>query len=150
VARLFDRSQWDDRQRLFTIIGKLFSAACLVLIVFTPLKVGSTVFVVGTVVCVLGLAGLVSAMIDFARTPLDQAVTRGLYKVSRHPQIVSLFVVFVGICLAIGSWLALTVLVLSKVFQHLGIVAEEAACLAQYGEPYRAYLERVPRYFLFF
>jgi protein-S-isoprenylcysteine O-methyltransferase Ste14 len=40
-------------------------------------------------------------------------------------------------------------LVISRLFQHLGILAEEEACLAQYGESYRAYVERVPRYFLF-
>jgi protein-S-isoprenylcysteine O-methyltransferase Ste14 len=33
--------------------------------------------------------------------------------------------------------------------QHLGILAEEEVCLRRYGEPYRAYMERVPRYFLF-
>jgi protein-S-isoprenylcysteine O-methyltransferase Ste14 len=30
------------------------------------------------------------------------------------------------------------------------IVAEEKACLQQYGESYRSYMQRVPRYLLFF
>jgi protein-S-isoprenylcysteine O-methyltransferase Ste14 len=29
-------------------------------------------------------------------------------------------------------------------------VAEEEVCLQSYGEAYRAYMKRVPRYFLFF
>ena len=53
-------------------------------------------------------------------------------------------------CLAIGSWLALSALLMSRVLQHFGILAEEEACLAQYGESYRAYMRAVPRYFLFF
>jgi protein-S-isoprenylcysteine O-methyltransferase Ste14 len=32
----------------------------------------------------------------------------------------------------------------------LGILAEERVCLAQYGETYRKYMERVPRYLLLF
>ena len=89
-------------------------------------------------------------MLNFKDTPLDQPVTKGVYKISRHPQIAALFVIFLGICVAIGSWLALFMLVMSRLLQHLGILAEEEVCLRRYGESYRAYMERVPRYFLFF
>jgi protein-S-isoprenylcysteine O-methyltransferase Ste14 len=63
---------------------------------------------------------------------------------------VALFVIFLGMSVAIGSWLAILMLVISKQFQHPGIRAEEEACLAQYGASYRAYMERVPRYLVFF
>ena len=150
VTRLLDRSGWNRKQAVFTVIGKLFSLVCLILIVFTQLKVGSGVFIVGAVLYALGLVGLVVAIFDFRNTPLGQPVTRGLYTVSRHPQIVMLFVMFLGMCLAIGSWLALLALLMSKVLQHFGILAEEESCLAQYGESYRAYMKGVARYFLFF
>lgn len=149
-ARLFDRSGWSRKQAGFTVVGKLFSLVCLVLIVFTPLKIDSSVFIVGLVLYLLGLVGLVMAIMSFRNTPIGQPVTRGPYTVSRHPQIVMLFVAFLGICLLIGSWLAVLALVMSKVFQHYGILAEEEVCLAQYSEPYRDYMKRVPRYFLFF
>jgi protein-S-isoprenylcysteine O-methyltransferase Ste14 len=148
--RLFDRSTWSKRQATFTAVGKAFSLVCIVLVVLTPLKIGSAAFVVGAVLYLLGLAGLVTAILNFWHTPPDQPVTRGLYRISRHPQIVALFVSFLGICVAVGSWLAILMLVISKLFQHLGILAEEEACLAQYGESYRAYTERVPRYFVLF
>lgn len=77
-------------------------------------------------------------------------MTKGVYRISRHPQIVSLFFIFLGICLAIGSWAALLMLVMSRLLQHLGILAEEEICLQRYGESYRAFMERTPRYFLFF
>jgi protein-S-isoprenylcysteine O-methyltransferase Ste14 len=99
---------------------------------------------------IAGLVGLAVAMVNFKDTPLDQPVTKGVYKISRHPQIVSLSVLFLGISLAIGSWAALLTLLLSRFFQHFGILAEEEVCLRRYGEPYRAYLTRIPRYFLFF
>ena len=150
VSRLFDRSGWNAKQRVFTIIGKLFSLACLILIILTPLKINSSAFIVGLILYAIGLAGLVVAMLNFKDTPLNQPVTKGVYKISRHPQIVALFVIILGICVAIGSWAALFMLMVSKLLQHFGIIAEEEVCLRRYGESYRAYMEQVPRYFLFF
>ena len=150
VSRLFDRSGWSEKQRVFTILGKVFSLACLIFIILTPLKINSNVFIVGLILYAIGLAGLVVAMLNFKDTPLNQPVTKGVYKISRHPQIVALFVIFLGICVAIGSWAALFTLMVSKLLQHFGILAEEEVCLRRYGESYRAYMERVPRYFLFF
>jgi protein-S-isoprenylcysteine O-methyltransferase Ste14 len=149
VARLFDRSGWSGKQRVFTVMGKMSSLACLILIILTPLQTNSSAFLAGLIAYGIGLAGLVVAMLDFRDTPLDQPATKGLYKISRHPQIVALFVVFLGICVAIGSWAALFTLVMSKLLQHLGILAEEEACLRRYGEPYRVYMKQVPRYLLF-
>ncbi len=73
-------------------------------------------------------------------------VGHSVIQLSRHPQIVALLLIFLGICLAIGSGVALLVSILSKLFQHFSILAEEEVCLGQYGEPYRAYMSRVPRY----
>jgi len=150
VSRLFDRSGWSEKQRIFTILGKVFSLACLILIFLTPLKISSRTFVIGSILYGIGLAGLVVAMLNFKDTPLGQPVMKGVYKISRHPQIVALTVIFLGICLAIGSWIALFTLVISRLFQHFGILAEEKVCLKRYGESYHTYKERVSRYFLLF
>jgi protein-S-isoprenylcysteine O-methyltransferase Ste14 len=40
--------------------------------------------------------------------------------------------------------------VLGLAFAHFRILAEEGTCLRQYGDSYRVYMERVPRYFLLF
>ena len=150
VARLFDRSGWTQRQVVFTVTGKLCALVCLVLLTLTPLKLGSTVFIVGMIVVALGWLGLVKALFDFKNTPLDEPVARGIYTVSRHPQIVMSSVMLLGGCIAIGSWSAVLVLLAARVFSHFGILAEEEVCLEQYGESYRAYMDRVPRYFVWF
>jgi protein-S-isoprenylcysteine O-methyltransferase Ste14 len=150
VARLFDRSGWSQKQATFTVIGKLFALVCIILFFFTPLKIGSFFFYLGICLVVLGLVGLVKALFDFKNTPLDLPVTQGLYKVSRHPQVFMASVVLLGICFAIGSWPAFIAFVGARVCEHSGILAEEQVCLKQYGEPYRVYMEQVPRYFVFF
>ena len=150
VGRLYDRSGWSRRQRVLILIGKLIALVWFPLVIFTPLKIGSPVFVLGIVIFALGLAGFVVALFNFRNTPLNQPVTRGLYRVSRNPQQFTLLVSATGISIAIGSWLALMMLLLGLVFTHLKILAEEGSCLRQYGDSYRAYMERVPRYLLFF
>jgi len=149
VGRLYDRSGWSREQKVITLVGKSMALVWFPLIIFTPLKIGTPVCVFGMVLFALGLVGFVVALFNFRNTPLDQPVTKGLYRVSRHPQQFTLLVAGVGISIAIGSWLALLMLLLGLVFTHLKILTEEGACLRQYGDSYRAYMERVPRYFLF-
>ena len=150
VKRLFDRSGWSKRQVTFTMIGKLLALGCLVILFFTPLKIQSILFPLGMLVVLLGLFGMLIALFNFKNTPQDEPVSRGLYKISRHPQIVMPSLVILGACVAIGSWSALLLLFLARLFSHFSILAEEEICLKHYGEAYRDYLQQVPRYFLFF
>jgi protein-S-isoprenylcysteine O-methyltransferase Ste14 len=150
VHRLWDRSGWSPQQRAATLAGKLSALACLVLLALTPLKIGRLVFWIGSLLVVFGLVGLVRALLDFRNTPPGVPVRRGLYRISRHPQIVMASLVLLGACIAVGSWLAVGFWAVARLLEHLGIVAEEEICLRQYGEAYAAYLKQAPRYFLFF
>ena len=150
VRRLYDRSGWSRRQRVLILIGKLIALVWFPLVIFTPLKIGTPVFVLGTVTFALSLVGFVIALLNYRNTPLDRPVTKGLYRISRHPQASMLLVAFGGISIAIGSGLAVCLIAISLVFHHLRVLAEEESCLRQYGDSYRAYMKRMPRYFLFF
>lgn len=150
VSRLYnyDRSSWSKTQRAFYIIGKLLALVCLVLIIFTPLKIRANIFISGIILFAFGLAGFIIALFNFKNTLLDQPVTRGLYRISRHPQVLMLFIMSIGICIAIGSWLVLFIMIVSSLFLHFRDLAEEKACLERYGDAYRNYIKLVPRYFL--
>jgi protein-S-isoprenylcysteine O-methyltransferase Ste14 len=150
VARLYDKSGRTRRQKIVIYIGSLLAFIYFALIIFTPLKIGSNVFIPGIILFALGLAGFVIALFNFKNAPLDRPVTRGLYRISRHPQQLMFFISFLGICIAIGSWPALFIKIISSLFLHSRILAEEKACLERYGDSYRDYMKRVPRYFLFF
>ena len=148
VTRLYDKSGRGKRKKVFIYIGSLLAVIYFILIIFTPLKIGANVFIIGTLVYVLGLAGFIIALFNFKNTQLDQPITRGLYRISRHPQQLMFFISFFGICIATGSWLVLFIQIISSLFLHSRILAEEKTCLEQYGESYRTYMKRVPRYFL--
>lgn len=150
VARLYDKSGRSGRQKVLICTGSLLAFAYFALIIFTPLKIGANVFIPGIVLFALGLAGFVIALFNFKNTPLGQLATRGLYRISRHPQQLTFFISLFGICIAIGSWLALFIQIISSLFLHSRILAEEKACLERYGDSYKEYMKSVPRYFLFF
>ncbi len=150
VARLYDRSAWSKRQKTLSAIGKLFIFSWFALVILTPLNIGHVVFVLGGAIYLLGLFGFVLSLLNFKDTPLDQPVTKGLYRISRNPQQVSILLSYLGISIAIGSWVAVMLITIGAFMSHIRVIAEERSCLQQYGDSYRQYLEQVPRYFLFF
>ena len=150
VARLYDRSNWGQIESRIIASGKLIIFAWFALVILTPLNTGQWVFPLGIALFTLGLLGFVVALLNFNASPLGEPITKGLYRISRNPQQVSIFVAYVGISLAIGSWLALLLITVGIILSHVRIIAEEQSCLAKYGDSYREYMARIPRYFMFF
>jgi protein-S-isoprenylcysteine O-methyltransferase Ste14 len=150
VNRLYEynRSSWSRRHRALYVSEKLLLVVYIILVVLSPLKTDSFVFIPGITLFSLGLTGFIIALFNFKNTPLDEPVSTGLYTVSRHPQIVMLFIVGSGIGFAIGSLFVLFIQILSASFGRSRVLMEEQACLERYGDSYRIYMERVPRYVL--
>jgi protein-S-isoprenylcysteine O-methyltransferase Ste14 len=150
VNRLYEynRSSWSRRHRAFYAAEKLLLVVYIILVILTPLKTGPIVLIPGITLFSLGLAGFIIALINFKNTPLDQPVSTGIYRISRHPQVLMLFIAGIGIGIAIGSLLVLFIQILASFFGRSRVLAEEQACLERYGDSYRIYMERVPRYVL--
>lgn len=149
IERLYDKSNWTRQQHRLTTVGKVVASILFALLAFSPLRIGHPVFVVGSALFALGMAGLVIALFNFRNAPPGRPATSGLYRSSRNPQWLMLVLVFAGACLAVGSWAALLLFALAALLYHVRILAEERSCLELYGEAYADYLARVPRYVLF-
>jgi len=148
--RLFDRSDYTSYQKFLLIISKSTSVILLCLLIFTPLSTEIPELIIGFFLIIIGVIGGRMAVVNFKNTPLDTPVTQGLYKYSRNPQEVMLTIIFIGACITISSWGALIILGISRIFNHISIVAQEQACLRLYGDSYREYMNSVPRYLIFF
>lgn len=149
-SRLLDRSNFTKKQWFLTGISKSIVLIVQIIIILTPLTIGSFEFLIGLTLFSIGMIGEVIAVINFVTTPLDKPVTRGLYSISRNPQETMLSVAFFGICFAVGSWFLLLFFGLSRIFNHVHIIAQEQACLKDYGDAYHNYMKKTARYFLFF
>ena len=114
--------------------------------IFLPLKIGTAWLYVGLVIYVLALVMTVMVSINFAATPVDKPVTKGFYRISRHPIYISGFLVFVGIGIACASWVMLLLAVAWIVLWCIVVPAEESFLLEKYGDAYRNYMKKTPRW----
>ncbi len=147
VRRLYDRSGWTRQDYIRRAIGVPIALAVIGLYIFLPLKVGSFPFWIGLAIYLVALVIFNVALINYRNTPLDEPVTRGVYRFSRNPQMVGLILAFMGTAVAVGSWLLVLLVILMGIGAHSRIRAEERACLMQYGSSYQTYMDSVPRYF---
>jgi len=114
--------------------------------IFVPLKLGTAWFYAGLPIYLLGLISYAMVCVGFATTPPDKPVTRGIYRYSRNPMQLSQVVVFLGVGIATASWVFLLLSVVYMVTPILWVDAEERHCLKHYGDDYREYMKRTPRY----
>jgi len=148
--KLIDRSNFSSKQRRILIISKILALTEIVIITMTPLNYPSIDFTIGIIIYAFGMVGLMIAILNYVGTPLDEPVTKGIYRISRNPQEFMIGISCLGICFLVGSVIALLVLLTAKVFTHFTIIAEEEVCLRLYGTRYKEYMEKVPRYFIIF
>jgi protein-S-isoprenylcysteine O-methyltransferase Ste14 len=117
-------------------------------LVFSPLlariQAGTQYFFIGLALYLLGVALLALALLHFsAEGGLTQ---RGIYRFTRNPIYIGYFLFYLGIAFIIGSWTYLVVTVIYQLSVHWLILSEERWCAGKYGEDFRAYCERTPRY----
>jgi protein-S-isoprenylcysteine O-methyltransferase Ste14 len=151
-ARLFTdpKTQLHGVKKWLRSAGQVVAVAYITLMLFVPLKVDTPWGVVGLGLFILGLVTVMVSLQVFKQAPQDQPVTAGPYRLSRNPQWLGLFLVFLGSALLSGAWLPLGMVLAIAAVYHIQILEEEKLCLAMYGDSYRAYTARVSRYLLFF
>ncbi len=132
-------------QRLGSAMSVAWFAATIYSI-FLPFYLGTAWFYTGLAFFILGLVVLITATLNFAASPVDTPTTFGVYRYSRHPMYLSMFLVYIGVSLATVSWLFFLLTIVSVILQRLEALREENFCLEKFGDTYRNYLERTPRW----
>ena len=81
----------------------------------------------------------------------DQTIVQhGPYRFIRHPSYTAAFLMFIGIGLALCSWISLAILFFAHCYLYGRRVAvEERALLDTLGAPYREYMSRTRRFIPF-
>ncbi len=114
--------------------------------IFLPLKLGTVWFYVGLPICFLSLVIGFITIVSFTTTPIDELVTKGAYRISRNPAGLSSFLMEVGIGIACASWIYLLYAIVDIILGHILVGAEERFLLEKYGDAYREYKNRTPRW----
>lgn len=146
--RLFDRAGWTPKDDTIALLATIPNLAYIVVMILTPLRIGTWLVPVGAALATVGTAACAHSILMFVKTSPSEPVTQGLYRISRNPQIVGMFMALIGPCIACGSWIALSLVLVWGMFQHSRVLAEERTCLAKYGQAYENFMHRVPRYLI--
>jgi protein-S-isoprenylcysteine O-methyltransferase Ste14 len=102
----------------------------------------------GLVLVALGLAVRVMARGWKVENSGGRLVTSGLYAYLRHPLYVASFLIGLGLCTILGDAVVLAGYVVLYLAMHAWVIhGEERWMAGQWGEDYRQYAARVPRFF---
>ena len=133
-------------EKILNNLGTLIWFALLIYSIFLPLPLGTPLLHAGIALFVVGLVIFEIAGIPWAKTAIDRPITTGLYRYSRHPIYIGVFLQYLGIGIASASGLFLLLIIIQITLSVPTVPAEERFCLNKYGEAYREYMERTPRW----
>ena len=140
-------SEFSKTQKVVTVVTHLLIMPfTIVYSIFLPLKLGTVWFYVGIPICLLALVMGIMAGVAFATAPLDEPINKGVYRISRHPMYFAGFLEYVGIGIACASWVFVLCAGVWIITWNIGVIEEERICLKMYGDSYREYLNRTPRW----
>ena len=131
-----------EKRIFYTLTSILF--LMLIYSVFLPLQLGTIWFYVGLPVYLLGLTVFIAAIVNIATTPLGEVFTKGMYRYSRHPMGLGSYIMHIGVSIATASWVFLLFSIVLMILPDAK--TEERCCLEKYGDSYREYMNRTPRW----
>ena len=134
------------RYRVVSYVSMAVDTMAVAYSIFLPLQLGTRWFYAGLSIFLLGLVVLTAATVNFATTPMDVPITRGVYHYSRHPLYLASLLIYLSVGIASASWVFLLVFFVQSVSIRIAAVGEERFCLDKYGEAYREYIDKTPRW----
>jgi protein-S-isoprenylcysteine O-methyltransferase Ste14 len=139
-------SPWNKTEKLAFLSANVLSFGLFLYSIFLPLKLGSAWFYAGMVIYAFGLIMFITAIVNIATTPLGEPFVKGLYRYSRHPMVFFSLFTFIGVGIATASWLFLLLSAMLVILFAIYVIAEERGCRDRFGDSYREYMNRTPRW----
>lgn len=135
-----------QQQRISTLNFFLFQGL-VGLVMFLPIRFNPPFFSIGITIFIIGYIAYVTSLINYATNDPCVPVTKGIYKISRNPMQITTIIMWVGLGFATGSLLVITICTIQLITVYPTFKAQETFCINKYGDPYREYMKKTPRYF---
>ena len=157
VTALFQKHAWkklrspaNPLNTSFQIKVRSFSeiirVPAIIYSIFLPLRIGTSWFYIGLSMYLVGAGLFLILWINWATTEPDQPITRGIYRYSRHPMYITGILTLIGTSLASASWVFLLFTIFMAASWILLSPSEERDCIQKYGDTYRKYMNKTPRW----
>ena len=148
--RIEGEPSWNEQKKsakvTFVITHLIIMPFTLIYSIFLPLKLGTWWFYAGLPIFLLALVIVLMTSISFSIAPLGEPMSKGVYSFSRNPGYFGFFLAYIGTGIACASWIFLLCALLWIVTWHFGVIEEERILLKRYGDSYREYMNRTPRW----
>jgi protein-S-isoprenylcysteine O-methyltransferase Ste14 len=133
-------------ERTVSISFMIVMFGALIYSVFLPLQLGTLWFFIGLIIFSIAEIMYIAILMTIHFTSLDQPFTTGLYRYSRHPIYLMQLSVFTSVAIACVSWMFLLFAIIIGILQYIVVPSEEQDCLEKYGDAYKEYMDRTPRW----
>jgi len=147
AKQLESRPPYNNIEKISVLATHAFiMPAVAIYSIFLPLKLDTAWLYTGLPICFMGGILMLISYINIKDTPPDELVTKGAYHISRHPLYFGQFLIYIGMGIACASWVLLLFALAWIVLWQIALSAEERDLVEQYGETYRQYMNRTPRW----
>jgi protein-S-isoprenylcysteine O-methyltransferase Ste14 len=133
-------------EKISNTLSMILLIVAFILSIFIPLQLNASWFYIGLLIFLFGLIIDLMALYTFRKVKPDGPFTTGPYRYSRHPVYFGFFLIYISISLMSLSWIFLVFTIIFGMHFLIVAPAEERYCLQRYGEVYKEYMERTPRY----
>ena len=150
TRRLFTLPTFTDtKEKISSIIYAMMFNLTMLLACILPITRGISL-IIGLKLYAVSLICIYFALFAYATTEPNAPVTKGIYKISRHPQQVFSCLMIIGIGLILSNLIVIVSGLLQLFLLYPSMIAQERFCIEKYGNSYHHYLNNAPRYFIFF
>lgn len=147
--RMADMAGYSRREKAFTILASILPYPFMIRTIWVPFAQHTVQIGVGILLYLIGMGLFFWTLFVFARGSLEVLLEQGPYRISRNPMYAGASIAMGGMCAVSGDPVLIGILVVMIFCQHFMILAEERICDITYGDHYRNYIVKVPRYILF-
>jgi len=136
----------NKNQKITGYISMILWILTTIYSIFLPLRLGTAWLYIGFIIFLLGLIINIMVTVDFITTPIEQPVTKGIYRYSRHPMYLAMLLIYISVGIASASWIFLLASAVWLILIRIGVGNEERYCIRKYGDNYCEYMNKTPRW----
>jgi protein-S-isoprenylcysteine O-methyltransferase Ste14 len=135
-------------QKRRLIGAKILGGATLILMLISQPNYNIFMDILGFILIVASGVGRIWSLAYIAGLKSKRVISYGAYSISRNPLYFFSFLGFAGAGLAYGSIIVSILLILTFAITHIPIILyEERKLISIFGDEFREYMKRVPRFF---
>lgn len=157
VIMFYDKKIWEksnishksnrkNKDRYVGYCANLFWLIAMIYSIFLPLNLNTIWFYCGIILFLLGIYILIHATYNFIKTPHQKVITKGVYRISRHPMYLATFLIMISVTIVSLSWIFLLLTLTIMFFFNKEAVIEEKHCRRTFGKKYEKYQDHTSRW----